>query len=74
MNIRCGVHTSTIFIHFEVYMRAGRAACTAHQRDNIAFANDITNINFIFLAMRITRFVAIAVVYFNQVTIAISWP
>ena len=70
VNISRGIDDSTVFIDFEMYVRACGSATAAHQTNDITFADDIASFNFELGVMTIKCFVATAMIDLNHIAVS----
>ncbi len=63
---RHGIDPLTVAQHFEVQIRARRAARVTHQRNGLTFPDFLANINEVFRIVRVTGCISIAVIDFDQ--------
>ena len=71
MDVGRGVYNPAILVHFEMYMRTGRATGAAGKGNNLAFFDDIAGLNQNFFVMGIERFIAVAVINHHHTAIAL---
>jgi len=72
MDISRRIHRTTVFVHLEVHVWAGRAAAGAHQSDDLAFFDHITDFDQVFFVVRIARGKTAAMIDFHHLAVAMA--
>ncbi len=72
MDIGGRIDDATVFEYFEMNVGSGRSAATAHDADNLAFFDDIANLDEQFLVMTIACRETLAMVDLRHLAVTAS--